>query len=111
MNFENILDKFREIKKRKQQQEFATEGVYDPVLIRLRNDRIKQMQEQEKRTLKEEIKNYNMAKSRKELWGMKKEPPKNGLVKKHNSKNNYLNDKRPLLKEKFCFKNSKKILK
>lgn len=111
MDLDGLLRRFRELKKRQEQQEIATEGVYDPVLIRLRNDRIKQIQEQEKRSLREVVREHNKMKTRTELFGMVSEPKKNGLFAKHNIKKGLLNDSRPLLKEKYCFKNNRKLLK
>ncbi len=96
MTFSKIWDKFTEIRKNNEQE--LTPDVEDKRLVSLQRQRQKQLNEMEKKRLKNLVRNYNKMKTRKELFGIKDGAKKTKIYGQKKKK--FLSDDRPLLKQK-----------
>lgn len=95
---ENVMDKFRELKARRDSA--FEEMPEDKTLHSLRRQRQKQLNEMEKKRLKKVVYEYNRAKDRKEIWGIEHNKPPGKLTARLTKKKSFLYDHKPLLKEK-----------
>lgn len=96
MAFNEIWNKF--VKIRENNEPELTSNVEDKRLVSLQRQRQKQLNEMEKKRLKEVVRNYNKMKTRKELFGIKDNAPKTKIYGKKKKK--FLKDDNPILKQK-----------
>ena len=94
-----MISKFKSMKAEQGPEEFTPE-VEDRQLISLQKQRNIQLNEMEKKRLRKVVNDFNMGKTRKELFGITGPAKKSRLLSKTTRKNSFLRDDKPLLKEK-----------
>jgi len=98
LDFGKVIERFKELKQRRDDSMELSEIPTDVHLTSLRRQRNEQLQKEEKKRLKTQIKNY-VKKEEKELWGFKNNKPKK-MYGNFDKKKCVLHDPNPVLKIK-----------
>lgn len=109
MTVKDIIEKFKKYKINSGNSNPISSEVRDDRLTSLQRMRQKQLNEMEKKHLQKEVKEYNESKNH-EFW-MAGKAKKEVLYGKFNKKKGFLNDDRPILKQKKRFVCGNKIMR